>query len=118
MSVMLYNRLLIFIMICLSVPGAYICVKVRIYTVGATPGRSEVPRILNHHHYHYHHHHMTLQPKPAPGFPIWSFLTVTFLQGRIVSPAPNPQLGGPGLRTYDLRRQGDPAITPGTGYPL
>jgi hypothetical protein len=40
------------------------------------------------------------------------FVTVTFVQGWIVSPAPNPQPGGPGLRIYDPRRQGDPAIPP------
>jgi hypothetical protein len=36
----------------------------------------------------------------------------------IVSPAPNPQPGGPGVRIYDLRRQGGPAVPPGTGYPF
>jgi hypothetical protein len=42
--------------------------------------------------------------------PFWVFVTITFLQGWIVSPAPNPQPGGPGLRIYDPRRQGGPAI--------
>jgi hypothetical protein len=37
---------------------------------------------------------------------------MTFLRGWIVSPAPNPHPGGPGLRIYD------PAIPPGTGYPF
>jgi hypothetical protein len=50
--------------------------------------------------------------------PLWGFVTVTFLRGWIVSPAPNPQPGGPGLRIYDPRRQGGPAIPPGTGYPF
>jgi hypothetical protein len=29
------------------------------------------------------------------------FVTISFLQGWIVSTAPNPQPGGPGLRIYD-----------------
>jgi hypothetical protein len=33
---------------------------------------------------------MALQPNTGPGLPFWGFLTVTFLQGWIVSPAPNP----------------------------
>jgi hypothetical protein len=49
---------------------------------------------------------MALQPKSEPGLPFWGFLTITFLRGWIVSPAPNPQPGGPGLRIYDPRRQG------------
>jgi hypothetical protein len=45
-----------------------------------------------------HHRHMVLQPKLGPGLPMfWGFVT-TFLWGWIVSPAPNPQPGGPGLR--------------------
>jgi hypothetical protein len=47
---------------------------------------------------HHHHHHMALQPNPGPGLPCWCFITITFLQGWIVTPAPNPQPGGPGLR--------------------
>jgi hypothetical protein len=77
--------------------------------------------ILHHHHHHYHHHHhhhMALQPNSAPGLPLWGFVTLTLLQGWIVSPAPNPQPGEPGLRIYDPRRQGGPAIPPGTGYPF
>jgi hypothetical protein len=70
------------------------------------------------HHHHHHHHYMTLQPNSGPGLPCWGFVTITFLQGWIVSPAPNPQPGGPCLRIYDPRRQGDPAIPPGTGYPF
>jgi hypothetical protein len=66
----------------------------------------------------FHHHHMTLQPKSGSGLPFWCFLTITFLQGWIVSPAPNPQPGGPDLRIYDPRGQGGPDIFPGTGYPL
>jgi hypothetical protein len=46
------------------------------------------------------------------------FVTITFLQGWIVSPAPNPEPGRPGLHIYDPQRQGDPAIPPGTGYPF
>jgi hypothetical protein len=64
-----------------------------------------------------YHHHMALQPKSGPGIPCWGFVTITFLQGWIVSSAPNPQPGGPRLRIYDPRRQGGPAILPGTGYP-
>jgi hypothetical protein len=55
-------------------------------------------------------HHMALQPNSGPGLPLWGFVTTTFLQSWIVSPAPNPQPGGPGLRIYDPRRQGGPAI--------
>jgi hypothetical protein len=44
-----------------------------------------------------HHHHMALQPNSGPGLPLWGFVTITFLQGWIVSPAPNPQPGGAGL---------------------
>jgi hypothetical protein len=46
---------------------------------------------------------MALQPKSGPGLPFWGFLTITFLQGWIVSPAPNPQPGGPSLRICDPR---------------
>jgi hypothetical protein len=49
---------------------------------------------------------MALQPKSGPGLPSWGFVTITFLQSWIVSPAPNPQPEGPGLRIYDPRRQG------------
>jgi hypothetical protein len=55
---------------------------------------------------------MALHPKSGRGLPLWGFVTITFLQGWIVSPAPNPQPGGPGLRIYDPRRQGGPAIPP------
>jgi hypothetical protein len=61
---------------------------------------------------------MALQHNTGPGLPFWGFVTITFLQGWIVSPAPNPQPGGPGLHIYDLWRQGGPAIPPGTGYPF
>jgi hypothetical protein len=60
---------------------------------------------------------MAVQPNTSTGLPFWDFVTITFLQGWIVSPAPNPEPGGPGLRIYDLRRQGGPAMLPGTGYP-
>jgi hypothetical protein len=66
----------------------------------------------------YRHHHMALQPNSGPGLPLWGFVTTTSLRGWIVSPTPNPQPGGPGLRIYDPRRQGGPAIPPGTGSPL
>jgi hypothetical protein len=65
-----------------------------------------------------YHHHMALQPNTGPGLPFWGFITITFLQGWIVSPAPNPQPGGPGLLIYDPQRQGGPAVPPGTGYPF
>jgi hypothetical protein len=65
-----------------------------------------------------YHHHMALQPNTDPSLPLWGFVTETFLQGWIVSPAPNPQPGAPGLRIYDPRRQGGPAIPPGTRYPF
>jgi hypothetical protein len=61
---------------------------------------------------------MALQPNMGPGLPFWGFVTITFLQGYTVSPAPNPQPGGPGLSIYDSRRHGGPAIPPGTGYPF
>jgi hypothetical protein len=47
------------------------------------------------------HHHMALQPNSGPGLPLWGFVTITFLQGWIVNPAPNPQPGKPGLHIYD-----------------
>jgi hypothetical protein len=53
---------------------------------------------------------MALQPKSGSGLSLWGFVTITFLQGWIVSSAPNPQPGGPGLHIYDPRRQGGPAI--------
>jgi hypothetical protein len=53
---------------------------------------------------------MDLQPNSGPGLPLWGFVTITLLQCWIVSPARNPQLGEPGLRIYDPRRQGGPAI--------
>jgi hypothetical protein len=56
---------------------------------------NKISRLVNHHHHH-HHHHMALQPNSGPGLPFWGFLTITFLRGWIVSPAPNPQPGGPG----------------------
>jgi hypothetical protein len=61
---------------------------------------------------------MALQPNSGPGLPLLGFLTITFLRDWIVSPVPNPQAGGRGVRIYDPRRQGDPAIPPGTGYPF
>jgi hypothetical protein len=66
----------------------------------------------------HHHHHMVVQPNSGPGLPCCGFLTVHFLQGWIVSPAPNPQPGGPGLRIYDPRREGGPAIPPRHWVPI
>jgi hypothetical protein len=57
-------------------------------------------------------------PSRALASPCWGFVTMTFSQGWIVSPAPNPHPGEPGLRIYDPRRQGGPAIPPDTGYPF
>jgi hypothetical protein len=42
----------------------------------------------------------------------------SFLQGRIVSPTPNPHPGGPGLCIYIPQRQGGPVIPLGTGCPF
>jgi hypothetical protein len=50
-----------------------------------------------------YNHHIALQPKSGPGLPFWGFVTITFLRGWIVSPAPNPQPGVPGLCVYDPR---------------
>jgi hypothetical protein len=61
---------------------------------------------------------MALQPKWGPGLPFWGYVTITFLRGWIVSPAPNPQPGGPGLSIYDPRGQGDPAIPPRHWVPI
>jgi hypothetical protein len=61
---------------------------------------------------------MALQPNSGHGLPFFGgggVLTITFLRGWIVSPAPNPQTGGPGLHIYDPRRQGGPAIPQVTG---
>jgi hypothetical protein len=44
------------------------------------------------------------------------FSTIVVLWDEVVSPMPNPQPGGPGLRIYDPRRQGGPVIPPGTVY--
>jgi hypothetical protein len=44
------------------------------------------------------------------------FRNSSFLWCGVVSPTPNPQPGGPDLRIYHPRRQGGPAIPPGTGY--
>jgi hypothetical protein len=57
-------------------------------------------------------HHMALQTMWGPGLPCWGFATITFLQGRIVSPAPKPQPGyqasvfmAPGHRVAQLYPQ-------------
>jgi hypothetical protein len=61
---------------------------------------------------------MALQPNSGPGLPLWGFVTITFSQGWIFSPAPNPQPEGPGLRIYDPRRQGGSAMPPGHWVPI
>jgi hypothetical protein len=61
---------------------------------------------------------MALQPNTGHGLPFWGFVTITFLQGWIVSPAPNPQPGGPGLRIYEPLRQGWPSYTPRHWVPI
>jgi hypothetical protein len=58
---------------------------------------------------------MAPQPKWGPGLLCWGFVTITFLRGWIVSPAPNPQPGGPGLSIYDPRR---PSYTPRHWVPI
>jgi hypothetical protein len=80
--------------------------------------QSNILQNMNANYTMHHHHHMALQSNMGPGLPFWGFTTITFLEGWIVSPAPNPQPGGPGLRIYDPWRQGDPAIPLGTGYPF
>jgi hypothetical protein len=54
-----------------------------------------------------------LRPWPPPQNPaelLGGFSTIFFFQGRVVSPTPNPNPGGPGLCIYILQRQG--------GYPF
>jgi hypothetical protein len=54
-----------------------------------------------------------LRPWPPPQSPaefLGGFSTIFFLRGRVVSPAPNPHPGGPGLCIYIPQRQG--------GYPF
>jgi hypothetical protein len=54
-----------------------------------------------------------LRPWPPPQNPaefLGGFSTILFLQGRVVSPTPNPHPGGPGLCIYIPQRQG--------GYPF
>jgi hypothetical protein len=92
---------------------AFRCCSFGSYNFTAETSTIFLDVILSHHHHH--HHHMALQPNSGPGRLFWVFVTITFLQGWIVSPAPNPQPGGPGLRIYDPWGQGDPAIPPGTG---
>jgi hypothetical protein len=61
---------------------------------------------------------MALQPISGLGLLrgfSWGSVTAVFLWRGVVSPTPNPQPGGPGLRIYDTRRQGGPAKPPGTG---
>jgi hypothetical protein len=40
------------------------------------------------------------------------FSTFSFLQGRVVSPTPNPHPGRPGLCIYIPQRQGGPVVPP------
>jgi hypothetical protein len=50
-----------------------------------------------------------LRPWPPPQNPaefLGGFSTIFFLQGRVVSPTPNPHPGGPGLCIYIPQRQG------------
>jgi hypothetical protein len=54
-----------------------------------------------------------LRPWPPPQNPagfLGGFSTIFFLQGRVVSPTPNPHPGGPGLCIYVPQTQG--------GYPF
>jgi hypothetical protein len=60
---------------------------------------------------------MAVQPNLSRGLPLWGFVTVTFLQGWIFSPVPNPQPGGPGLRIYDPQRLW-PSYTPRYWVPI
>jgi hypothetical protein len=46
------------------------------------------------------------------------FGRVFILQGKVVSLAPNPQPGGPGICMYVLQRQGGPVIPPETMTPF
>jgi hypothetical protein len=54
---------------------------------------------------------MALQPNSGPGLPLWGFLTIIFLRGWIVSPAPNLEdqvsvFMTPGDRVAQLYPQG------------
>jgi hypothetical protein len=54
-----------------------------------------------------------LRPWPSPQNPaefLGGFSTIFFLEGRVVSPTPNPHPRGPGLCIYIPQRQG--------GYPF
>jgi hypothetical protein len=81
--------------------------------------------ILNHFLYKFHNEFIRflilsflgstaqLRPWPPPQNPdefLGGFSTIFFLQGRVVSPTPNPHAGGPGLCIYISQRQG--------GYPF
>jgi hypothetical protein len=59
---------------------------------------------------------MALQPIEGLGLLYWGSVTAYFYGVGLLAPTPNPQPGGLGLRIYDPRRQGGPAIPPGTGY--
>jgi hypothetical protein len=71
-----------------------------------------------HHHHHHHHHYFLgstaqLRPWPPPQNPaefVGGFSTIFFLQGRVVSPMPNPHPGEPCLCIYIPQRQ--------CGYPF
>jgi hypothetical protein len=54
----------------------------------------------------------------GPGLRLWGFVTITFLQGWIVTPEPNPQPGGSGLRIYDPPGTGWPSYTPRHWVPI
>jgi hypothetical protein len=59
------------------------------------------------------------QPFMDHSFP-WISWQQNFLRSLAVNPTPKPEPGGPGLRvaTPPPRRQGNPAVPPGTGYPF
>jgi hypothetical protein len=58
---------------------------------------------------------------PARFHPVFTclvFAKIIFLQSKVVSPASNPQPGGPGLCTSVPQEQGGLFIPPGTGFPF
>jgi hypothetical protein len=54
----------------------------------------------------------------ASGFYFLDFVTIIFLQIKVVSLASIPQTGGPGPCIYVPQWQCDPVITPGTRFPF
>jgi hypothetical protein len=68
---------------------------------------------------------LSLPPQPSLGLCILQKIWLNFLeasqqfsslQGRVVSPTPNPHPGGPGLCIYIPQRQGGPVIPLGTRF--